>query len=160
MLVPFSAIAPPVTVKCGPPNARDAHVRAFCERISPVAKPVLISIQPEPECVPRECFENVRQKTKTHGGRIRCGWAIWEWPRVFIEAEYHAVYEAPDVSLHDLTPSIPEDPQRARLFLPDDSAVYDFGDPDGSRRDNIRHPLAKDPQIASAVSQNRPLMVT
>lgn len=87
------------------------------------------------------------QKAEQNGGRVRYGWAIWEWPRVFIEAEHHAVYEAPDGSLHDITPSVPEDPQTARLFLRDDTAVYDFGNPNGPCRDNIRQPLAEDAQI-------------
>jgi hypothetical protein len=126
MFVPFSACEPPVRILSSAPKATAPHVRAFCERISPGSKPVRLAIQPEPRCLPRECFSNVRQKVEKEGGRIRYGWAIWEWPRVFIEAEHHAVYEAPNGSWHDLTPLPPDDPESARLFLPDDAAVYDF----------------------------------
>jgi hypothetical protein len=147
MFVPFSATEPPIKILVGPPEATAPHVRAFCERISPGAQPVRLAIRPDPGCLPRECFENVRQKVEKDGGRIRYGWAVWEWPRVFIEAEHHAVYEAADGSWRDLTPSIAEDPQTARLFLPEDTAVYDFDNPDGPCRDNIRQALAQDAQI-------------
>jgi uncharacterized protein YchJ len=40
-----------------------------------------------------------------------------------------------------------EDPQVARLFLPDDNAVYDFDNPSATRRDNIRQAIAQDAQI-------------
>jgi len=124
-----------------------SHVLAFCDRISPGSKPVLVGIRPEARSKPRECFHNVRRKVESEGGRIRFGWALWEWPHVFIEAEHHAVYEAPNGGpLLDLTPSTEDDPQTARLFLPDDSATYDFQHPD-ARRDHIRQALAQDPLI-------------
>lgn len=147
MFVPFSASEPPIKILAGPPEATAPHVLAFCERICPSSSPVRLAIRPEPGCLPRECFPNVRQKMEREGGHIRYGWAIWEWPRVFIEAEHHAVHEGRDGSLTDVTPSTEEDPQAARLFLPDDSAVYDFDNPDGGRRDNIRQALAPDAQI-------------
>jgi hypothetical protein len=65
---------------------------------------------------------------------------------VFIEAEHHAVYERPDGLLLDLTPALEKDPQAARLFLPDDAAVYSFAQPD-TLRDNIRHALTQDSMI-------------
>jgi len=147
MFVPFSVSESAVNILAGPADPSTPHVRTFCERISPTEVPVRLPIRPEPGCQARECFANVRQKVARSGGRIRFGWAIWEWRRVFIEAEHHAVYEAPDGSLHDFTPSTPEDPQTARLFLPHDNVVYDFTNPDGSRRDNIRQALTRDAQI-------------
>ncbi|MBI3934861.1 MAG: SEC-C domain-containing protein [Acidobacteria bacterium] len=147
MFVPFSATEPPIQILAGPPDPTAPHVLAFCERISPGARPVRLPIRPEPGCDVRECFQNVRRKVEKEGGRIRYGWVLWEWPRVFIEAEHHAVYESADgPPWLDLTPPMVEDPQVARLFLPDDSAVHDFDNPD-SRRDNIRQALAQDTQI-------------
>ncbi|MBI2816545.1 MAG: SEC-C domain-containing protein [Acidobacteria bacterium] len=147
MFVPFAATEPPIKILAGPPDPAAPHVLAFCNRISPGARPVRLPIRAEPGCLPRECFPNVQQKVEREGGHIRYGWALWEWPRVFIEAEHHAVHEAPDGSLTDVTPSIPEDPQTARLFLPDNAAVYDFDNPNETCRDNIRQALAHDAQI-------------
>ncbi len=147
MFVPFSSVEPQAQVYSGPPDATKPHVRAFCERISPGVSPLLVTIQPEQGCRPRECFWNVKQKVEREGGRVLFGWAIWEWPRVFIEGEHHAIYQAPDGSFHDPTPSIPEDPQVARLFLRDDNVAYDYDARDPIRRYNIREALSPDEQI-------------
>lgn len=130
----------------GPPTLIAPHVLTFCEGISSGSRPSRLAIRPEAGCRPRECFYNVRHKVTTEGGRIRFGWSLLEWPRVFIEAGHHAVYENPDGELLDITPSCAEDPQVARVFLPDDAAMYDF---DGlqSPRSNIQQALADDDKI-------------
>ncbi len=77
---------------------------------------------------------------------MQYGWAIWEWPNVMLEAEHHAVYELPaGPPWIDITPSLIPNVSR-RLFLPDDSAIYDF-EVEGIRRDNERLALADDPLI-------------
>jgi hypothetical protein len=57
------------------------------------------------------------------GGEILYGWAIWEWPRVFIEAEHHAVWSKGGC-LTDVTPQVP--PADTILFLPDTERAYDY----------------------------------
>lgn len=127
------------------PPWRD-YVFEFCRSIVPGTDPVILPIKPNSYCRPQYCFQNVQQKVQCDGGRIQFGWAIWEWPRVFIEAEHHAVYSPADGTvLIDITPSAyPQDTKR--LFLPDDSAVYRF---DGERThlDNIRFALTDDPLV-------------
>lgn len=134
------------------------HVIEFCRRIRADSRPVLLPITPEADSAQLDCFHNVRKKVVQAGGKLVTGWAIWEWPGVYIEAEHHAVYEAgPGGPLADLTPAqVPS--IRTRLFLPDPSATYDFEN-EGVRRDNHRHALGKDPlikqlfQSASAVNE-------
>jgi hypothetical protein len=117
----------------------------LCDRIVPGSRPVFLDITADPACSPEDCFENVRQKVEKEGGRIQYGWALWEWPRVFIEAEHHAVYESSTgPPWLDLTPCLRA--SRRRLFLPDNTATYDFND-EGFRRDNIRIALSDDPDI-------------
>jgi len=119
----------------------------FCARIRPDIKPLSMAIRPERGCEPNECFSSVQKRVLRDGGRIQCGWSIWEWPGVYLEAEYHAVYAPPDGSPWiDLSPSpIPEITHR--LFLPDDAiAEYDFAN-EGVRRENIREALADDARI-------------
>jgi hypothetical protein len=121
------------------PNAPRTDYRDtnLCEQISPGVDPVFIPITPSADCEPLDCFECVKHKVEMEGGRIQLGWAIWEWPNVFIEAEHHAVYEPPAGSPWlDITP--PVEPQiRRRLFLADNRAVYDFEN-EGVLKDNIR----------------------
>jgi hypothetical protein len=121
------------------------HVRRFCRTVVPGARPQVIPIRPGEECEPLNCFGNVQMEVERSGGSVRFGWAIWEWPRVFIEAEHHAVYDPGNGQpWRDVTPSV--DRETARLFLPDDRATYDF-DNEGMRRDNIRQALSGDPNI-------------
>jgi hypothetical protein len=95
-----------------------------------------------------DCFNNVRRLTESEGGDIQFGWAIWEWPGVFLEAEHHAVYVPPDGGPWvDITPPQAPVPSIAsRLFLPDSTASYDFAN-EGVRRHNHQKALRKDPLI-------------
>lgn len=132
------------------------QVLAFCRDINPGATPVYITITPGQGCDAHDCFKCVRQKVERDGGRIQFGWSIWEWPRVYIEAEHHAVYEPrAGLPLVDLTP--PHDREvRRRLFLPDDTATYDFEN-EGVLRDNKRMALTDDPLVREffAASEER-----
>src|SRR5205814_2153199 len=88
------------------PESISAHVLALCREINPDAAPVYITITPGEGCAADDCFECVRQKVERDGGSIQFGWSIWEWPRVYVEAEHHAVYEPPTgPPWVDLTPS-------------------------------------------------------
>ncbi len=113
------------------------YIRALCTRVNPKAEPVYINIRPEDGCRPNDCFYCVRRKVTRDAGRIQYGWSIWEWPRVLVEAEHHAVYEGPGgPPWVDITPPQFSDIRR-RLFLPDDAALYDF-DRERILRNNVR----------------------
>jgi hypothetical protein len=134
-------LVPMLTVR--PPDAITADVRRLCRQICPELDPVFLPIRAEPGAVPLDCFATVKRKVDREGGRIQFGWAIWEWPRVYIEAEHHAVYEPPEgPPWLDLTPAV-EPGVRRRLFLPDDTALYDFEN-EGVLRDNFRLALSDD----------------
>jgi hypothetical protein len=128
------------------PDNISPQVQDLCRQTNPSTMPGYIAITPEPGCEPNDCFECIRRKVARDGGRIQFGWSIWEWPRVYIEAEHHAVYEpAAGRPWLDITPAAQPD-IRGRLFLPDDSAVYDFGN-EGVLRGNRRLALSDDPLI-------------
>jgi hypothetical protein len=101
-------------------------------------------LKPEPDCVEEDCFANVRRKVERESGRIQFGWSIWQHGKFFIEAEHHAVYEPSeghewiDITSQDL-------PIDRILFLPDESAVYEFNS--DQRRDNWRMPLIPDGRV-------------
>ena len=128
------------------PDTISAQVLDLCRQINAGARPSYITIRPEPGCAPNDCFECIRRKVAVEGGRIQFGWSIWEWPRVYVEAEHHAVYEPPTgPPWLDITPSSSPGIRR-RLFIADDSAVYDFEN-EGVLRDNKRLALSDDPVI-------------
>jgi hypothetical protein len=82
----------------------------------------------------------VPQHIAAHGGDQVIGWTIWEWPRVFIEAEFHCIWRQADGILLDITPKPLPVPRI--LFLPDPVRHYQ-----GRQMDNIFKSLDRDPAI-------------
>lgn len=135
-------------------DPKSPHAVSFCRGISIERPPVLLRISPDDDSAPLDCFNNVRRKVAQRGGRIILGWAIWEWPGVYVEAEHHAVYESLEGGAWiDLTPSqVPH--IVTRLFLSDSTAAYDFEN-EGVRRDNHRKALTKDPLVQRFFESSR-----
>lgn len=121
-------------------------IRELCDRIRPNVEPVFVPIVAGEGDEPSDCFFNVRRRIEREGGSIRFGWSLWEWPRVFVEAEHHAVYVPPDGGAwKDVTPCQFLGSRR-RLFLADDTALYDFEN-EGQLRDNVRVALSSSPLV-------------
>lgn len=120
------------------------EIKKLCSKICGTRQPVYVPVKPEAGGEYNECFRNVKSKVERDGGNIQFGWAIWEWPRVFLEAECHAVWESPGGELIDISPR--SDAERKVLFLADTKHEFDFAD--GSQRvENIRLPLVDDPKV-------------
>lgn len=82
---------------------------------------------------------------RDHGGGIQHGWALWEWPGILVEAEFHAVWVAPDGTLVDISQR--QEPLPEILFFPDPLRVFT-----GTSVDNIRIPLRDDPKIREFIA--------
>jgi hypothetical protein len=120
-------------------------IRTLCDQIRSDTDPQYIRINPGSEDQPLDCFNNVRRRIAQDGGDIVFGWAIWEWPGIFVEAEHHAVWAPPSGGAwQDITPGPPS--FRRRLFLPDDTAIYDFAN-EGILRDNVRLAVSTSPLV-------------
>lgn len=116
------------------------HVRAFCDEVAPGQQPVSVSCEPLANQPMNECFAVIPQHVLAAGGEQLLGWAIWEYPGIFIEAEFHAVWRDPSGRLLDLSPRpIAFD---KITFLPDQNAEYC-----DRQVDNIRKPLIDDPSL-------------
>jgi hypothetical protein len=128
------------------PVSITTQILGFCHLTNPDAEPAYITVTPEIGCRPLDCFGCVRQRVERDGGRVQFGWSIWEWPRVAVQFEHHAVYEPSDgPPWYDITPANTTEVRR-RLFLPDNNAPYDYG-VQGSTQDNKRFALSDDPLI-------------
>lgn len=119
------------------PELNAPHVQAFCAEVASKSSPALVLCSPRFDRPAKECFPIIKEQIASNGGSMVVGWAIWEWPGVFIEAEFHAVWASPDGQLSDLVP-------RSLLsqhivFLPDLSRKYE-----GRQVDNIRKALVRD----------------
>ncbi len=119
------------------PNEISKRVAKLIERVSRGEPARYLPVSPEPDALANECFPNVMAKVSASGGSMLCGWQIWEWPHVLVEAEYHAVWRSPEGDLVEITPK-PHGETRI-LFVPDARLVYD-----GYARDNVRMAIRDD----------------
>lgn len=120
-----------------PASIELAHTKLFIRQIVPDSQPILIPYEPLAGKPLLECFSIVPEHIVSHGGKQLTGWAIWETPGLFIEAEFHAVWQDNEGRLHDLTPR--PVPLGHILFLPDPGREYT-----GRQVDNIRRALVDD----------------
>ncbi len=121
-------------------TAADAYIIKLCLQIVPDAQPLVVDSRPLPAAPERECFQIVSTQVEQHGGQAVYGWAIWEVPGVYIEAEYHSVWQSPEGELLCLTP-FPLSLESI-LFLPDPNRPYK-----GRQIDNVRESLVKDRDV-------------
>ena len=90
-----------------------------------------------------DCYKNVEQEVKQHGGELVYGWSVWMLPNAFIEAYHHAVWRSPKRKLIDVSPDSTSD-EKNRIFIEDQSAQFDDSMP---RYNNKRFILTEDPLI-------------
>lgn len=122
------------------PDPRVARVAQFCATVVAGGSPQLVECRPLVGKPANECFGIVEEHVAANGGRQVTGWAIWEFPGVFIEAEFHAVWQRPDGQLVDLTPRSLHSP--AIVFVQDAERKYE-----ARQVDNIREPLVRDNDV-------------
>lgn len=113
------------------------RIQQLTASIVPDGKPVYLTVHPETGAVANECFPNVEAKIAIAGGRMQCGWQIWEWPQVMVEAEFHAVWVSPEGQMVEITPKAQG--ENTILFLPDPRRTYS-----GISLGNVRMPLRDD----------------
>lgn len=126
-----------------PPTFVSPQLRQFCETVSPGVAPEFVPIRPVQGAVPSECFGNVRSLVSRYSGHMILGWSVVEWPGVFAEAEFHAVWDSPE-GVVDVTPQGAV--HGKGLFLRDPGATYDFERP--RRIPNRRAALSSLPEVA------------
>lgn len=124
-----------------PPKLIKPYVISFCRSFVTDPQPDYIPVEPLPGEKGNECFVIVERQISKYGGSQQIGWTIWEWPKVFIEAEFHAVWRQDDHLLIDLTPK--PIPMLRILFVSDHKRKYK-----GRQIDNIRKPLVRDRDLS------------
>jgi hypothetical protein len=128
-----------------PIAARDScpELATLCERLVPGAAPPLeLPLAIAPHARPLECFDAVERQVETRGGSACFGWQLWEWPALYLEAEFHAVWRDGEGALHDITPKLM--PVPGIRFLPDPARTFA-----GRRVNNVRVALTDDPLVAA-----------
>lgn len=118
------------------------ELAALCNDLVPNGAPNYVRLHAELGAPSNECFPLVDAVVAKNRGRRLLGWSLWEFPGVFVEAEFHAVWESPSGELLDVTPK--DRPVERILFLPDRGATYS-----GRQINNVRRPLTADPCVSS-----------
>lgn len=105
------------------PSDINEEILSFCKILNSELTPEFVDVTPASGAVTGECYDNARSQMRLSGGDVVFGWVIWIWPRVFLEAEHHAVW-SDGGRLVDVTPPI--DGEDKLLFLPDSNTVFDY----------------------------------
>jgi len=129
------------------PSRITADIRRLCRRIGGLDESVFVEVSPRASSPLANCFMDVRMQVEKRGGSIQHGWTLWEWPGIFAEGEFHAVWRSPDGLLLDVSPK--QDGERRILFAPDPKRVFVE-----RRVDNIRMPIGRDPRIIELIAVN------
>jgi hypothetical protein len=132
------------------PTRITADIRRLCRRIGGVDEPVFVGVTNRLDSREANCFEDVHRQIEEHGGSLQHGWTLWEWPGVFAEGEFHAVWRSPLGLLLDVSRK-PDGEQRI-LFAPDPKRVFA-----GRRVGNIRMQIGSDPRIKEFIAVNERL---
>lgn len=109
-------------------------LKALIDELVPGGSPTYVAIKPTEQSALHQCVPTVEHQVMTFGGRALLGWSLWELPSLYIEAEFHCIWEDPSGSLVDVTPRQPEKQQV--LFLQDPNLRYE-----GRQIDSIRRPI-------------------
>jgi len=130
------------------PNKRSDYVKFFCRKVSPGQAPVLVPHKPLAGKPLKECFSIVPEHIMANGGKQVFGWAIFEFKKIWLEAEFHVVWETESGELIDLTPR--EVAIEKIFFIPDPSKKYE-----GNQVNSIFHKISKKPSVKKFISLSK-----
>src|SRR5215813_415634 len=97
------------------PATLSPPLKALIHELVANVVPVYVDVRPVDSAPADECFVLVPEHIRRHGGEAVIGWALWEWPSLFVEAEFHSIWRAPDSSFLDISPK--KTPSQKILFL-------------------------------------------
>jgi hypothetical protein len=99
-----------------------------------------VDVRPLPDVAVDDCVILVDRCVSESGGSAVLGWALWEFPTLFVEAEFHTVWRQPSGTLLDISPK--KAATDRVLFLPDPSVKYE-----GMQINNVRVNFRNDPDL-------------
>ena len=116
-----------------PPETSEA-VAKFAGHFALSSDPQRLQVKTRSDSEESDCYVDVAKQIEEHGGEIVYGWQVWEWPRILIEGEHHAVWKSENGELMDL--SYKADGEEEVVFIPDPQTPYE-----GKRIRTLRYPL-------------------
>jgi hypothetical protein len=113
----------------------------LCEQLVPGGVPQLLPLETSADAEELDCFYNAARVAALDGGSVIYGWALYEWPGKFLEAQFHAVLRRSTGQLVDVSPSTGSNQQT--LFLPDPHSPYE----PGRRRSSVQLSCSGDSEV-------------
>ena len=106
------------------PDSIDADIIPLCAELGGL-KPRFVPVRPAPKAETGMCHRNVTQQVLQNGGSLVNGWAFWV-NRLFVMAEFHAIWITPTCEAVDVTP--PAEGETLVLFAEDPAypSGFDF----------------------------------
>lgn len=103
-----------------------------------------VEVHPDQDAKAMRCFLNIQAKIGRDGGSLVHGWAFWEHPKLFVDAEFHGCWRDPSGKLIDLTPH--SDGEATILFAVDPKRIYE-----ARNRPSIVRALNSAPEVRTFV---------
>lgn len=140
------------------PGEIGSHVWALCKSVG-ASEPRFVQVQADDYGLYGYCSFGVEQKVQNDGGAIVYGWCVWEYPGLYLTAEYHAVWEDQHGMLVDITPKPGREDQI--VFAPDPSALegFDFSQRPNNRRLRVYEPTPIAPIVAAKKKALKPSQI-
>ena len=136
------------------PTVISPQVIGLCESLK-ASRPCYVPVQQDQHGIYGFCNDGVMDKIKADGGAIMFGWTIWEYPRLYLTAEFHAIWVDPDGTFIDITPK-PAGETRI-VFAADPSYLTDF---DFRKRPRNRRARLYEPKgVAELVQALKPSQI-
>lgn len=129
------------------PQRITVEMHRLCRKIGGVEVPLFVDVLPRSDSGVDDCFMDVRRQVESHGGCIQHGWMLWEWPGIFAEGVFHAVWRKPDGQLLDV--AMKPDGEKRILFAPDFHRNFTE-----RRVGNVRMQIGRDPRIKEYIEIN------
>ena len=146
----FSQAAAQKVSETTPASISDDTVE-FCKEIGS-GSPVFVPVQSDRYGLYGYCSDGVNEKIKHDGGAIRFGWAIWEYPRLYLTAEFHAVWVNGDGNAIDITPKPSGETRIVFSGNGSYSSIFDFNQRPANRLRQIYKPASRIEVVRARVS--------
>ena len=98
------------------------QILTLCDDLGAMA-PLYLNVSPAPEARMGWCSTNVLDRCREKGGEPLYGWLVWEAPGLYLNSEFHCVWQD-GRDLHDITPT--QEGETCVLFAPDPRYRADF----------------------------------
>jgi hypothetical protein len=99
-----------------------SQILALCDDLGAL-EPLYLNVSPSPGARMGWCSANILERCREKGGEPLYGWLVWEASGLYLNAEFHCVWQdGPD--LHDITPT--QEGETCVLFAPDPRYGADF----------------------------------